>query len=821
MPGLSRAAYNAAVHDLRRSEYPMLQDEIYLDHAGSTPCPKSLMDAFAADMTSHLYGNPHSASSSSQLAANRIDDVRLRLLGFFKADARDFHLVFVANATAGVKLVVEAMRSLPSGYAYAYHQACHTSLVGAREDAVSSTCLDDDRVSSWLQGQDPFPCQSPAPSARLFSFTAQSHMDGQRFPLCWPKQLQAKATRDSPRLYTLVDAASLSATSQLDLGSPEFAADFVVLSLYKIFGFPDLGALIVRRSAESVFDHRRYFGGGTVDMVVCGEDEWHARKTHGLYERLEDGTLPFHSIIAVDAALQTHQKLFGSMQTVSAHTSYLAQKLRRNLSSIRHENGRPVCVMYPNKTTHESYQLQQGPIVSFNLVDSLGSWVSLTEFEKLAILHKIHIRTGGLCCPGGISAALGLEPWELRRNLSAGFRCGADNDLIPGKPSGVIRASLGAMSTNSDVEKFVDFVKEFFVESIKQHEQQHEPVEARSSVLSHLRVKSLTIYPIKSCRGFAIPLNCPWAVRAEGLVWDREWCLVHRGSGQALSQKRYPSMALLQPTLDLKLGILHVQYSKPGTMASTADHVDIPLSVDPSLFSGTYQQTWSRVCGEDVSAQAYKSDKINDFFSNALGVPCVLARFPPGGRGSGSRSSKARIQRHQQPSQPCRVPGSFPQIPSPPDSDSEQKHHGKILLSNESPILLIYSSSVDALNEEIEARGGKRVSDAVFRANIVVESTSQGHSQPAYSEDGWSHLRIGDQDFRMLGACRRCQMVCVNQTTAERKQEPFATLAKTRRFDGKVYFGAHMCQDGADCSEDKYLSGAGTIHAGQSVTVYR
>ncbi|PHH64191.1 hypothetical protein CDD81_4938 [Ophiocordyceps australis] len=817
MAGVSPAAYNAAVDDLRRIEYPMLQDEIYLDHAGSTPCPKSLMDAFAADMTSHLYGNPHSASSSSQLSATRIDDIRLRLLSFFKADPRDFDLVFVANATAGVKLVVEAMRSLPSGYAYAYHQACHTSLVGAREDATSSTCLDDDRVYSWLQGQDPFPCQSPVPSARLFSFTAQSHMDGQRFPLCWPKQLQAQATRDSPRLYTLVDAASLSATSQLDLGSPEFAADFVVLSLYKIFGFPDLGALIVRRSAESVFDHRRYFGGGTVDMVVCGEDEWHARKTHGLHERLEDGTLPFHSIIAVDAALQVHQKLFSSMQRVSAHTSYLTQRLRNGLSSIRHENGRPVCVIYANKAPREPCQVQTGPIVSFNLVDSLGGWVSLTEFEKLAMLHKIHIRTGGLCCPGGISAALGLEPWELRRNLSAGFRCGADNDLIPGKPSGVIRASLGAMSSNSDVEKFVDFVKEFFVESIKQDE----PVEARSSAISHLRVKSLTIYPIKSCGGFAIPPSCPWAVRTEGLVWDREWCLVHRGSGQALSQKRYPNMALLQPTLDLKLGNLHVQYSKPGAKASIADHVDIPLSIDPSLFSGTFQQTWSRVCGEDVSAQAYKSDKINDFFSNALGVPCVLARFPPGGRGSGSRSCKARIQKHQQLIQHSRVPGCFPQIPSPPDSDSEQQQDGKILLSNESPILLIYSSSVDSLNDEIEARGGKRVSDAVFRANIVVEGTSRGGSQPAYSEDGWSHIRIGNQDFRMLGACRRCQMVCVDQTTAERRQEPFATLAKTRRFDGKVYFGAHMCHDIADHGEDKCLSGTRTIHVGQAVTVYR
>jgi molybdenum cofactor sulfurtransferase len=36
-------------------------------------------------------------------------------------------------------------------------------------------------------------------------------------------------------------------------------------------------------------------------------------------------------------------------------------------------------------------------------------------------------------------------------------------------------------------------------------------------------------------------------------------------------------------------------------------------------------------------------------------------------------------------------------------------------------------------------------------------------------------------------------MVCIDQQTAERNQEPFVTLSKTRRFDGRVYFGEHTC----------------------------
>lgn len=34
-------------------------------------------------------------------------------------------------------------------------------------------------------------------------------------------------------------------------------------------------------------------------------------------------------------------------------------------------------------------------------------------------------------------------------------------------------------------------------------------------------------------------------------------------------------------------------------------------------------------------------------------------------------------------------------------------------------------------------------------------------------------------------------MVCVDQMTAEKREEPFSTLAKTRRIGGRVLFGRH------------------------------
>ena len=90
------------------------------------------MEAFSKDITTTLYGNPHSASWPSQLSSSRIEDIRLDLLSFFQADPRHFDLVFVANATAGIKLVADGARSIPGGYGFVHHVACHTSVVGVR-----------------------------------------------------------------------------------------------------------------------------------------------------------------------------------------------------------------------------------------------------------------------------------------------------------------------------------------------------------------------------------------------------------------------------------------------------------------------------------------------------------------------------------------------------------------------------------------------------------------------------------------------------------------------------------------------------------------
>ncbi|KAI1171206.1 molybdenum cofactor sulfurase [Nemania sp. FL0916] len=812
--------YNDRLAAIREEQFPMLRDSIYLDHAGTTLYSKSFMDQFTSDMMGGLFGNPHSASASSQCTMSRIESIRHRILQFFNADPAEFDLIFVANATAGIKLVTDAFRGFSRGFDYRYHQASHTSLVGVRQEAKDSFCLDNDEVDSWIEEVRSEKISSH-PQPTLFAYPAQSNMDGRRYPLGWSQQLR-KASIDTGRaLYTLLDAAAFVATSPLNLSNADAAPDFTVLSFYKIFGFPDLGGLIVRRDTASVFKQRRYFGGGTVDMVVCIKEQWHASKTQSLHESLEDGTLPIHNILALNSALEAHSKLYGSMADVASHTSFLANRLFRGLQSIRHGNGEPVCIIYSACPEDTNTGSGNGPTVAFNLRNRCGAWISLAEFEKLASLKSFHVRTGGVCNPGGIAAALNLEPWEMKENFSAGFRCGNDNDVMNDKPTGVIRASLGAMSTLSDVNKFIAFIEEFYQEvHLPLPIALPEPIDIRDA--SDMIVSDMMVYPIKSCGGFRIPSHTPWAVRPEGLAWDREWCLVHQGTGLALSQKRYPHMALLRPSIDFSAGQLTISYDGP-LPNGTRSQISIPLSLNPDLFqpSSTLRSIQPRVCGEGVSMMIYQSNDIAAFFSGILGISCTLARFPPGGSGKSMRHAKAHLQSHQIPSiSQNNNQSSLADIPTPPDSDTESDHR-RILLSNESPILAINLSSLAILNQNIIKNGGTPVSAEAFRANIVIGSSSTSPSNSinsAYSEDHWDRLKIGQHSFQMLGACRRCHMVCINQETACKSDEPFITLAKTRRFNGKVFFGVHMCHIPAITPETKATQYP-TVSVGDKVEV--
>jgi len=417
-------------------------------------------------MTSNLYGNPHSASRPSKLAGHRVDAIREKALRFFNADPQDWDLVFTANASASMKLVIECMRDAASTTNtplwVGHHKDAHTSLVGMRELAKTHRCFDNDsQVEKWIESGG-----RGGPRSRelgLFAYPGQSNMTGRRLPLSWSGRIRRQLHRCE--IYTLLDAAALASTGHIDLSDESTAPDFVALSFYKIFGYPDLGALIVRKKSSHILESRRYFGGGTVDMVVAVGDTWHAKKEGALHNRLEDGTVPFHNIFALDHAINVHKRLYGPepMKFISRHSGKLAKKVYSSLSSLRHANGLPIAIIYKDSAAVYGNSVLQGATIAFNFRRADGSTIGYEEVEKLADEHNIYVRSGSLCNPGGVATYLSWNPSEMRAAYANGHRCSHPVQTMAGKATGVVRVSLGGMSTARDVQTFLDFVKQYYV----------------------------------------------------------------------------------------------------------------------------------------------------------------------------------------------------------------------------------------------------------------------------------------------------------------------------------------------------------------------
>ncbi|KAH0046757.1 PLP-dependent transferase, partial [Aureobasidium melanogenum] len=146
---------------------------------------------------------------------------------------------------------------------YGYHRDSHTSLVGARELAKAHRCfIQDGDVDEWIL--EPTRAGHQSERVNLLAYPGQSNMTGRRLPNHWPGLIRGNTDNES-ETYTLLDAAALASTSPLDLRKTSTSPDLVAVSFYKIFGYPQLGALIVQKQSaklRKLLLSRRYFGGG-------------------------------------------------------------------------------------------------------------------------------------------------------------------------------------------------------------------------------------------------------------------------------------------------------------------------------------------------------------------------------------------------------------------------------------------------------------------------------------------------------------------------------------------------------------------------------
>jgi selenocysteine lyase/cysteine desulfurase len=110
----------------------------------------------------------------------------------------------------------------------------------------------------------------------------------------------------------------------------------------------------------------------------------------------------------------------------------------------------------------------RGGTVTVNFYDPAGRVISHLRVEEEAARRGISLRTGCFCNPGGGEIALGLSKTELigcfsRPDVELTHRFTVDDFqmCVDGKSTGAVRVSVGIASNFADVQKFVEFAREF------------------------------------------------------------------------------------------------------------------------------------------------------------------------------------------------------------------------------------------------------------------------------------------------------------------------------------------------------------------------
>lgn len=260
-----------------------------------------------------------------------------------------------------------------------------------------------------------------------------------------------------------------------------------------------------------------------------------------------------------------------------------------------------------------------------------------------------------------------------------------------------------------------------------------------------MNVTGLFRYPVKSCRGEGLAAATvePW-----GLAGDRRWMLVD-DAGAHVTAREHPPLVLVTPSAD-ESGIT---FTAPGLPGLPGLRVKIPGP-------GTSERITVTVWGTPVLA-TLAGPEAADWFSGITGKPVRLVYLDD----------------------PTRRPVD----------PSYGRDTDRVSFADGYPLLLTSERSLEQLNDWIlEGRFPDEgpLPMARFRPSVVVGGTDE-----PWAEDSWKHLRISGVEFRVAKGCDRCVLTTIDPETAVKGKEPLVTLARYRRWDGKIWFGVNLIPD--------------------------
>jgi molybdenum cofactor sulfurtransferase len=146
------------------------------------------------------------------------------------------------------------------------------------------------------------------------------------------------------------------------------------------------------------------------------------------------------------------------MEMIHTRVRCLTGWLIEQLLTLVHSNGNPVIQLYGPANTH-----MRGGTVQVNFFDPDGALFDCLDVERMANEERISLRAGCHCNPGGREVALGFTQDEL----AVCFQDKANQSfeqflqVIEGKTTGALRASIGMVTNFEDVYRYMGFAEEF------------------------------------------------------------------------------------------------------------------------------------------------------------------------------------------------------------------------------------------------------------------------------------------------------------------------------------------------------------------------
>lgn len=449
----------------RAKHYGHLGNHVYVDYAGAGLAAEHQYAAHSKRLANAAFGNPHSASPTSKAATDLIEEARERVLHSLNASTEEYVVIFTPNATGAARLIGEA-------YPFDRHRKLaltsdnHNSINGLREFAryacarvdyvharrrdlrIDTVDIEDmlqkraPSISRWLVSccTHRLTPTKPVRHNGLFAFPAQSNFSGVRHPLSWISLAQKRG------YDVLLDAAAYLPTEELDLS--EVKPEFVIMSWYKIFGYPTgLGCLVAKRDALGRLT-RPWFSGGTVQAVSVGM-RWQIMASEAA--AFEDGTVNFLSIPDITVGLDWMAKIGKAL--IKERVYCLTEAFLYRLKRLCHSNKRPMAVIYGPEDMES-----RGGTVCFNLVDTGGHIVDARHVAAKSADANISLRTGCFCNPGASEDAFLRGKKNVRHHDWSGAASVDEYIRLMGlPPGGAVRVSFGLISTAHDVDRLFDF----------------------------------------------------------------------------------------------------------------------------------------------------------------------------------------------------------------------------------------------------------------------------------------------------------------------------------------------------------------------------